>query len=269
LKDQGKDCSERLGSGIFFSRTVCLTRGDELKVDAEEILSVIIDDREGCREVIKEISNPNEIKRTLRVTLGPWGELCLHEYRWNPARILLSPFRLSRAERIWKFYDDLPKKQFTVPAPVLFLDVKTGVFSRRTYLATRWIRNGMALSHIALKRHSAADSCDLFGVLLKCVDAIADLHAGGFVHGDLKWSNLLFVPDQYPDITLIDLDAIRKTFSRSLQYKDFARFLIPPREYDLADDQIESMIGLYVKRRKISRDSVEPVIAAYLAKKKR
>jgi hypothetical protein len=190
-------------------KVVCLTRPDVRNQDPADLLSRIERAVAHPSEIIKEITNRTEIKRTTRVNIAPWGELCLHEYEWDLRRVVASPFRLSRGERTWKFHDDIVRNGVFVPEPVLLLEMKTCLFTTKTYVATRWIDAVFSPGSLGFEE-KLPESSEIRLMLFKCVDAIANLHNAGFIHGDLKWSNFLCVRDGDQDIALIDLDSLRK-----------------------------------------------------------
>ena len=251
----------------YVHKVVCFTRPDVRDQDPAGLLSKIERAAESPLKIIKEITGRAEIKRTLKVNIVPWGDLCLHEYQWDLRRIAFSPFRLSRGERIWKFYDAIVRNGVFIPEPVFLLEIKRFLFTTKTYLATRWIDGACSLDHLA-SAGKIPESGDLQVILLKYVDAIANLHNAGFVHGDLKWSNLLCVSNRDPDIALIDLDALEKTSSVRMLARDFGRFLIPPKHYQLQRETIDLLIERYLGRRGESR-LLKRVIGAYVAKKKK
>jgi tRNA A-37 threonylcarbamoyl transferase component Bud32 len=249
-------------------RVICFTRGTVQKQDPEELLSKIQTATESPIQVIKDITNPGEIKRTLKVNIVPWGTLCLHEYVWNPRRIALSPFRLSRVERTWNFYDEIMRNHVIVPEPVMLLEIKKSIFTVKTYLATRWIDGGFSLHRLALKK-DIPYSFDFQTILSMCVDTLAKLHTSGFIHGDLKWSNLHYVQNRDSHIELTDLDALKKTSSPWLQGRDFARFLIIPKKYLIKKETIEILMERYLKARDSARSALEKAIRSYMVQKTR
>jgi len=249
-------------------RVICFTSGTVQKQDPEELLSKIQTATEFPIQVIKDITNPGEIKRTLKVNIVPWGDLCLHEYVWNSRRIALSPFRLSRAERTWNFYDEMMRNHVVVPEPMMLLEIKKLIFTVKTYLATRWIDGAFSLNRLALKK-DILYPFDFQTILCKCVDTLVKLHKAGFIHGDLKWSNLLYIQNQDSDIALTDFDSLRKTSSFWLQGRDFARFLIAPEKYPVKKETIELLMERYLKARDSSRSTVEKAIRSYMVQKTR
>jgi tRNA A-37 threonylcarbamoyl transferase component Bud32 len=250
----------------YLHKVVCLTRPDVRNQDPADLLSRVERAVASPSEIIKEITNRTEIKRTMRVNIAPWGDLCLHEFKWNLRRVAVSPFRLSRGERTWKFHDEIVRSGVFVPEPVLLLEIKTFLFTMKTYVATRWIDVAFSPGSLGLEE-KIPESVDIQLMLFKCVDAIANLHNAGFIHGDLKWSNFLCMRNRDTDIALIDLDSLRKTSSVRMQGRDFARFLIPPKNYQLRQDMIDLLTERYLGKRGSSR-LLERVIRAYAAKKK-
>jgi hypothetical protein len=247
-------------------KVVCFTRPDVRSHDPANLLSRIEKAAASPSGIIKEITNRNEIKRTMRVNIAPWGDLCLHEYRWDLKRIATSPFSLSRGERTWESHDDIVRGGVFVPEPVLLLEIKRFLFTTRTYLATQWIDAAFSPGDLGFWEKPPG-SADLRAILFRCVDAIANLHNAGFIHGDLKWSNFLCVRNQSRDIALIDLDSLSKTSSALAQGRDFARFLIPPKNYQLRQNMIDRLRERYLERRGYSR-LLEKIIRAYVAKKR-
>jgi len=249
----------------WLHKIVCLTRPDVRNQDPADVLSRIERAAASPSEIIKEITNRTEIKRTLRVNIAPWGDLCLHEYKWDLRRVIASPFRLSRGERTWKFHDDIARKGVFLPEPVLLLEIKTFLFTTKTYVATRWIDEAPSLAVLASKE-KFQESVNLQSVLFKCADAIANLHNSGYIHGDLKWSNFLVASNGDHTIALIDLDSLRITSSVRRQGRDFARFLLPPKNCHLSPDMIDRLTERYLGRRGHSR-LLEKIIRVYVAKK--
>jgi serine/threonine protein kinase len=230
------------------NRVVCFTRPYLRDQEPAEVLSKVESAAASPSELIKEITNRNEVKRTLRVNIVPWGDLCLYEYNWDLMRVVASPFRLSRGKKIWKFYDEIVRHGIFVPEPVLLLEMKSFLFTTKTYVATQWIDAEFSPGNLGFEK-KPPESSDLQSILFECVDAIANLHNAGFIHGDLKWSNLLCVRNRARHVALIDLDSLRKTSSILAQGRDFARFLIPPKNYQLKQDMIDGLTERYLGRR--------------------
>ena len=207
-------------------------------------------------------------KTTLKVTIPPWGELCLQIYRPDMRRIILSPFRGSRGEKIWTFSGDLLKSNIPVPEPALFLEIKRGVFVVKNYVATRWISRAQNLGSLALKRDISSNS-DLKSKLLSGVDICGRLHNSGFVHGDLKWSNFLFVPEDDNSVILTDLDFLKRSSSLRFQGRDFARFVLSALERQSDPELEEMLIDRYLRGRNSTSALIEKGIRRRIAGKRK
>jgi len=205
-------------------------------------------------------------KSTLRVNIPPWGDLCLQIYKRDLKRTVLSPFRLSKRERIWNLSGNLLKNVIPVPEPILFLEIKKSIFTIETYIAYRWIDGGVNLGMLALDRGIFHNE-DFKYILCRCVDIVIKLHNSGFVHGDLKWSNFLYVDGENSRVILIDTDSLKKSSSPNLQGKDLARFILSAIEYQLNPELREVLIYRYIKGRKPSNTLIEKSIRRRIAKK--
>jgi tRNA A-37 threonylcarbamoyl transferase component Bud32 len=206
-------------------------------------------------------------KTTLKVTIPPWGELCLQIYRLDIRRIILSLFRRSRGKRIWTFSGDLLKSNIPVPEPVLFLEIKRGAFVVKNYIATRWICRAQNLDSLALKRDISRSS-DLKSKLLSSVDICSRLHNSGFVHGDLKWSNFLYVPGKDSNVVLTDLDFLKRSSSLCFQGRDFARFVLSALERQSDPELEEMLIDRYLRGRNSTSALIEKGIRRRIAGKR-
>src|SRR5690606_22282105 len=77
----------------------------------------------------------------------------------------------------------------------------------------------------------------------------ARLHNGGFVHGDMKWPNLMLGPDG--GLMLTDLDGMsRPRVARWQGYgRDLARFLVSAREFGVPEQAIGELVADYARQR--------------------
>ncbi len=207
------------------------------------------------------------MKRTLKVNLPPWGILCLQEFRWDLERRMVSPFRASRGRRIWALSRHLLDHGILVPEPVLFLEIKAFCFVTRTYIATRWLGEKENLASMALKLGPSC-SRNLQGLLQHAVDMTARLHNAGFIHGDLKWSNFLYLAQEASSLMLIDLDSLKRSPSAFWQGKDFARFVLSALEYATAPEIITDLIDRYLERRAGSGWLLQRSLSWHIARKK-
>jgi tRNA A-37 threonylcarbamoyl transferase component Bud32 len=205
-------------------------------------------------------------KSTLRVNIPPWGDLCLQIYKRDLKRTVLSPFRLSKREKIWNFSGSLLKNAILVPEPVLFLEIKKYIFTIQTYIAYRWIDGGINLGTLALNSEIFHNN-DFKSILCRCVDMVEKIHNSGFVHGDLKWSNFLYIDGENPKVILMDTDSLKRSSSLNLQGKDFARFILSAIEYQLNPELKELLICRYIKGRGPTNAQIEKSIRKRIAKK--
>jgi len=246
-----------------WQRFHCLIKDNIQNREPNEWFNIINSAVEAPLEIIKA----DGMKQSLKVNIIPWGALYMEEFRWNLKRILLSPFRASRAKRIWTFSHYLIKHQVLVPEPVIFFEIKKLIFVTKTYLATRWIDQGFDLGRLVSGEDIAYDY-NLESILYHGVDMIAKLHNLGFMHGDLKWSNLFYIFGNQSRVILIDLDSIKRCFSPYQQGRDFARFILSALEYQYGDNLVEDLINRYMTGRGLRKSSVEKGLRSRIERKR-
>jgi tRNA A-37 threonylcarbamoyl transferase component Bud32 len=246
-----------------WQRFHCLIKDDSQNREPIEWLRIINSAVEAPLEVIKA----DGMKRSLKVNIVPWGVLYMEEFRWNLSRIILSPFRLSRAKRIWTFSDYLIKNQILVPEPVIFFEIQKLIFVTKTYIATRWIEQGFDFGRLVSGKDIAYDY-NFESILYHGVDMIAKLHNLGLMHGDLKWSNLFYIFDKESRIILIDLDSVKRCSSPYQQGRDFARFILSALEFQYDDNLVEELINRYLKGRGLRRSLVEKSLRSRIQRKR-
>lgn len=93
---------------------------------------------------------------------------------------------------------------------------------------------------------------------------IANMHEGGFCHGDMKWSNIIVDPDT-GQFWLVDLDGARAQHIKNRDAgRDLARFLVNANEFELDEGLIKTFIDAYAKARSCDSDEVRQwVMPAY------
>jgi tRNA A-37 threonylcarbamoyl transferase component Bud32 len=112
-------------------------------------------------------------------------------------------FRRSRAQRALRSALAFESAGLPVARGLAAADLRWWRWPRHAYLLSTEIQDARTLSAIA--RASAPWSRRLVGVLAVL---LARVHEAGFVHGDLKATNILFAPGDDP--WLIDLDGVRQ-----------------------------------------------------------
>ena len=89
-----------------------------------------------------------------------------------------------------------------------------------------------------------------------CGSALAGLHGAGFSHGDAKWSNLLW---DGVTVTLVDLDAVRRSPVRSRRARDLARFTLNAEEMSVPASLYEHFLNSYRLASGESRAKLEKI----------
>lgn len=86
-------------------------------------------------------------------------------------------------------------------------------------------------------------------VFARAATLFARLHGGGFVHGDMKWPNLMLGAGG--QLVLTDLDGMsRPRVARWPGYgRDLARFLISAREFGVPEAAIDRLVADYARQR--------------------
>jgi 3-deoxy-D-manno-octulosonic acid kinase len=205
-------------------------------------------------------------KRTVMTTLAPWGKVCLQDSKWEVNKSLFSPLRPFRGRQNWKNRLSLLKYEIPVTEPVLYLEVKKGPFVTHTYLVARWI-DGVNLARTAIESHRLSES-PVRELLKRAADLVAGLHGVGFVHGDLKWSNFLWVDSKPPEIFLSDLDHLEKSSAADKQGKDLARFVLSALEFRMAPDIADSIVEWYFDSRSVIPVGFEKALNKHVERKK-
>lgn len=233
-------------------------------IDPEELLDSI---KSAIRSPV-EIIKSERRRSTLRVNIAPWGDVFLKVYKRNMKRTVLSPFRPSKRKKAWSMAENLLKNEIPVPDPIFFLEIKKSIFTIQTYIAHRWIDGGKNLGTLALTRNIYHNNY-FKSILYRCLDIIIKLHNANFVHGDLKWSNVLYIVGENPKVMLIDTDSLKRSSSPVLQGKDVARFILSAMEYPINPEIREVLIDRYIKGRTLPNDLIEKIIRKRIAKKKK
>lgn len=91
----------------------------------------------------------------------------------------------SRARRLFEVNSRLQDKGLPVPQPIAFFEPT--LFRKSSFFISTFIEHSEPLSAVFLK----GGFVDHTSCAPRLAQAIADWHASGAVHGDLKWSNIL------------------------------------------------------------------------------
>jgi len=173
--------------------------------NALDKLSLLKDDKKvqvGIFPLLKEDSPSLIVKKFIYLTP-------VHKY--------LHKIISSRARHIWDISIILKNNNISIAEPVLYFD---DFSNNMSVFVSRFIDNSSNLGRIA------KDSASVLSEVMtqSLVSEIASFHKYGFVHNDLKWSNILI--DNNGKVTIIDLDAVKyfKHCSKSGIKKDLIRF---------------------------------------------
>lgn len=107
-----------------------------------------------------------------------------------------------------------------------------------------WQSGSASVEWPALMAHSAA--------------ALARLHKAGFVHGDCKWSNLLWSGN---DVILVDLDDVRRSSRGGHRGRDLARFVLNAEELSLDTGLLDTFLKVYAENTGAEKEAVVELLA--------
>ena len=206
------------------------------------------------------------MKRTVKAWIDPWGYVCLREYRWDLKRKLETLVRRSRGERIWEYAPVLLEKGVLVQMPLVFFEKRYVGVLAKTWLATAWLEEKIDLGSLAMDLQFRTTSEFSF-LLHNSAKMVARLHNAGFLHGDLKWSNFLCIEDR-SRVLLSDLDGIRRSRSKRLKARDFARFVLSVFQYALKEELAESLINTYVSASENPDHDLTNLVASNVSKRR-
>ncbi len=184
-------------------------------------------------------------KHTLKTTLEPWGQVCLHDMRWRGMKKNKLFFRKPPGRTTWESAAALNDLDIPVVKQLLYLEIKQKGFISHTYQVSRWL-DGYNLGEMARERTRSSEG-DLIAILMQASLIIARLHRAGFVHGDLKWSNLLHVPGWRWEVILTDLDHLRLSDSPAAMGRDLARFILSVVEFGMPETIEGQLIAAYLE----------------------
>lgn len=243
-------------------KIICLSRETTLGDDPDFWLPRV---EAAVREPLKVVKG-DSTKVTLKTILDPWGEVCLQEMKWNGLKKKLSFFRRTSGRVSWDTALILAELDIPVLEQVLYLEFRQKGFVTLTYQVSRW-QDGYNLGEIAGKRTRITEE-ELITVLEKAVRLIARLHGAGFIHGDLKWTNFLYIPDHGREVILTDLDHVRRSNTAGSIGKDLARFILSATEYNMGKRMEKKLITNYLEAFQGPAAKVERSLYKHLARKR-
>ncbi|MFO7761846.1 MAG: lipopolysaccharide kinase InaA family protein [Thermodesulfobacteriota bacterium] len=244
------------------SKVICLSRELELGEDPDSWLARV---KAAGREPLKVVKG-DSAKLTLKTILEPWGQVCLQEMKWNGLKKKLSFFRRPPGRVTWDTTLILTELDIPVVEQLLYLEFRRKGFVSRTYQISRW-QDGYNLGEIAGKRPRVTEE-KLITILEKAIRLIARLHGAGFIHGDLKWTNFLYIPDHGREVILTDLDHVRRSNSAVSMGKDLGRFILSASEYNMGKRVEKKLITNYLEAFKGPAAKVERSLYKRMARKR-
>ncbi|MCP4714411.1 MAG: hypothetical protein GY868_04780 [Deltaproteobacteria bacterium] len=154
----------------------------------------------------------------------------IHIKRYNvkkPWHALKYLVRKSRARRVWHTANSMQARDIPTPAPLFYLEKRTGGLLGPSYIVTEYIRNAVHLESFMADTFQSAGRIEKNHTIRLLAAAVQKMHARGIFHGDLKAKNILIQtpPDGRLQPCFVDLDAARVSGLLSAQQRcrDLAR----------------------------------------------
>ena len=156
-------------------------------------------------------------------------------------------FNQGRAGRSFKVSDELLRNGISVPIPYALITAN-GSFGLpdSSYYLCQGLVKGKDFKSFYLS--SDVKNSDLIKDRLQYIGRqLAGLHNCGYVHGDFKWSNIIF---QGSKLFFVDLDNTSKINSLDIEAKDLARFILNAEELMTDKTVFNYFMKAYRKSRK-------------------
>lgn len=181
-------------------------------------------------------------------------ELCYLKFYQSKSAGQKFLFRLgySRAMHSFNAAEKLLESNVSVPAPLSVLRLSSGMMlmteglSAALDLKAAW-QGGLEEQQRNLMMENAGS-------------AIARLHGSGYYHGDLKWSNLLWIGSEF---YLVDLESVGTAISNPGEKsfavrhaRDLARFIVNAEDLGISPEYFEVFFTRYLGEMKLSRERV-------------
>lgn len=194
--------------------------GEELKADPDGLLAAGVLYKRGSRG------------HSAMVRLAGNSFFLKKYYAKGGIHRLVDLFRRSRGLKAWHVNVQLFEAGVAVPRPLIYLEERRYGLWANGYLLMEFI-DGLGDLRKVWQGATAAER-DL--LVHRVADEIARIHGNLFIHGDLKWYNILCRRSlRGYDVVLSDLDGARRAgpLSRSAMAKDLERFLA---DFDEVED---------------------------------
>lgn len=147
-------------------------------------------------------------------------------------------------KKIMMLVNELASQGIPVPRIYAFLCEKGRPDSY--YQITEGLIDGENLALIQRNQKDWFSSLVNDGLIGRLVETLADIHRHGYVHSDMKWSNIVVLKNG--EFRFVDLDNVKKPVAAKGEHlflKDLARFLIGAQEAGLGEDALEDIVEKY------------------------
>ena len=225
-----------------------LRGGDYASAIVAELVSAGIANGEACRKRLTEqgdLLKGDDHSAVFLVELA--GQRCYCKLFLAKSRRQSLLFRLtrSRGQRSFDVASRLSILGLPVPSPLACLGLPGAVLFATEVVPGRDLK---ACWQAQPEADDWPDALAASGL------ALAALHDAGFSHGDTKWSNLIW---DGSDVTLVDLDAVRRSADRSRRARDLARFTLNAEELGVPGARYEHFLHSYQVASGESRATLE------------
>ena len=152
---------------------------------------------------------------------------------------------LSRARRIFRISQSMIGVGVSVPEPYAWLSEHGCGHSIYVCEAL----NARDMKSVASDELGLAALGGVNKVFDNVAEMLCRLHRAGFVHGDMKWPNIM-VETNGDHLVLVDLDGIRRPWlSKKKRFaRDLARFVIDARELGVDEKSVQYFMRAYARR---------------------
>lgn len=186
------------------------------------------------------------------------GELCYLKLYRPRSTLQQLRFRLGRGRAVRNFDSSVALRAAAVPVP----EARACLLAPGGMLL---LAQGIAQAsdvHLLWQRGCPGEMQE--NILRQAAQALARLHQQGFAHGDCKWSNMLWTPEQ---LYLVDLDAAHTArVGSARQARDLARFTLNAEEQALQPALYEKFLQEYLQLMSLSRQDLMRVMLPPLQK---